>query len=61
MGRNKFESPRHPEDCSDKDCTCGGHNASNPKSNLGHHGTLMRWFHRQLRRWKRRQDGSDTR
>jgi len=52
MERNKFESSKHIEDRSKKDCTCGGHNASNVSRNLNHNGTKSKLLIKKSRRVK---------
>ena len=38
--------------CSDKNCCCGGHNASNPSRNLNHNSTKQKYLHRLSRLFK---------
>lgn len=42
---------KNPEHRSNKDCVCGGHNASNPKKNKKHHSTKIKLLRRKLRKW----------
>lgn len=39
MKKAVFSNKRDPENRSEKTCICGGHNSSNPKSNLSHNAT----------------------
>lgn len=39
MKKAIFSEARDPENRSNKDCVCGGHNASNPKASLSHNAT----------------------
>lgn len=43
---------KHPEDCSDKVCVCGGHSAHDAKKNKGHHSTKVRILMRKRRQSK---------
>jgi len=47
-----FNGSRDWKERSNKECCCGGHNANNPKSNLHHHGTLVKHLIRLSRRYK---------
>ena len=54
---NNIEGVRNPEERSDKDCCCGGHNHNNCKKNLNHNSTKKRLDirkarkERELERW----------
>lgn len=50
MGKNKFESGKNVKDRSKKCCTCGSHNCSNPKRNLNHNSTKVKFTIRMIRR-----------
>lgn len=50
MGTNKFETSKNVKDRSKKDCTCGGHNASNVSRNLNHNSTKARLLIRLSRK-----------
>ena len=52
MGRAK-----HPEDCSCKDCVCGGHFASDVKKNLNNHATRARLNYRLQSMFKAAMNG----
>jgi len=56
MNNASFSNCRDEDNRSDKDCVCGGHNASNPKRNLNHHGTQVKLNRRILRRFKEKSD-----
>ena len=48
-----FSKSKYPQDCSDKNCVCGSHNDSNPKSNKNHNSTSKRLQIREARKLKR--------
>ena len=52
MGHLGNGNAKHQEDCSKKQCSCGGHNASNPKKNKRHHATKKRLEYREGRKKK---------
>ncbi len=54
MKKAVMSDKRDPEDRSDKDCVCGGHNLNNPKSNKRHSGTKRKLNVRRARKGKRR-------
>lgn len=41
---------KDPKNRSNKNCACGGHNASNPKKNIKHHATLNKLNIRKTRK-----------
>jgi hypothetical protein len=38
---------KHPDNCSDKDCICGCHSASDVKKNKNHNSTKQKLNHRK--------------
>ena len=50
MAELRFPRARDPENRSDKDCCCGGHNLNNSKANRGHNGTAARLKIRKARK-----------
>jgi len=46
-----FSNSKHKEHSHTKTCCCGGHNASNAKSNKNHHGTKAKLLVRITRKF----------
>ena len=45
---------KHPEDCSDKLCCCGGHSHKDVKKNLNHNSTHKKYSYRLSRIFNKR-------